>query len=100
MNLKPHHPDNLVNYHEAWINKLLNLNKMTPLHTQTVSIAESCVDQLKEIMPGCQVRVIIETPYMEAHNSPERGANGNGGAFYMTKHEFSELSYVTINTEQ
>lgn len=71
------------------------------LHHQVVNIAESCCDQLKDLMPGCYVRVIIENADMDAHHSQERVVNGSG-VHHSTKEPLSqneEKDYVLILTD-
>jgi len=92
--------DPIVSYNEKWINKLIALSQMNDTHRTVVEIAESCFDQMTDLMPGCTVRITIDTPDMEAHRMPEKGASGNGGVFFTTTVPFSETSQLLITTEQ
>jgi len=92
--------DVFADYHQRWIEKLTKLSQMNDTHRTVVEIAESCFDQMTDLMPGCTVRIIIQTPDMEAHRMPEKGASGNGGVFFTTTVPFSETSQLLITTEQ
>lgn len=91
--------ENLIQHHDKFLQRLMKLNEIPKMHTDTVEIAESCVDQIKELMPGSDVRIIINTPYKEAQFEPDRMV-GADGVFFQCKHSFSETASVTIITEQ
>ena len=91
---------------ERWANDLTNrINKLieTPsrLHNQVFNIAESCADQLKDLMPGCHVRVIVEQADLDAHRNQEVIAIGSGVS-HMTKvalSDNSEKDYLLLTTD-
>jgi hypothetical protein len=86
--------------HDETLQKFLDRLTEQPsrLHHQVYNIAESCRDQLKDLMPGCKVRVIVEDAEMEAHHNQEKIANG-AGVSHLTKVEFSENEYLLLTTE-
>lgn len=91
--------ESLIEHHDKLLQRLMKLNEIPQMHTNTVEIAESCVDQIKELMPGSEVRIIITTPYKEAQFEPDRLV-GADGVNLICKHHFSETASVTIITEQ
>ncbi len=71
------------------------------IHNSVVSIAEAACDQLKDLMPGCYVRVIIENADLDAHDKAEKIVNGSG-VHHSTKVAISgneEKDYVLILTD-
>ena len=76
------------------------------LHNSVVSIAEACVDQMKDLMPGCKVKIIIDNADLETHENTkdanwEKVVMGSG-VIHNTKVALDpndENSYLYLTTE-
>lgn len=86
---------------EKWgqfLTRLIN-ERPNAIHNSVVSIAEACVDQMKDMMPGCKVRIIVEQADQDAHFEPEKIANG-AGVILQTKVQLqTENDYLILDTE-